>query len=336
MGCENPTSKEDADLIMASGSISALHITTLPPPEIQNEGLDNFPFELKHALRGKLLNQCGINSKFNEITTEEFDLAFNHNYYANEILNLYKSKIDIIKYEPDTKYQNVNPIKIIDGENNTQYYKGGFNDKGQAHGRGIWIKDFNIYVGNFKNDNFNGMGLFINEQGDYYFGEWKNSLYDGFGSLIVGKKLAYRGFFKNGKKEGIGEEKTEEGNYYSGEFYNGEKSGKGEYHFSDGTNYVGNFRNSKYSGFGNIDLGKDEYAIGAFKDGKFDGTMKLGLGEGDTFEGNYAENMKMGEGRYSWKDGTKYKGFWKDDVAIGTAVYTDPTTGNSENMIITS
>ena len=55
MGCENPTSKEDADLIMASGSISALHITTLPPPEIQNEGLDNFPFELKHALRGKLL-----------------------------------------------------------------------------------------------------------------------------------------------------------------------------------------------------------------------------------------------------------------------------------------
>ena len=83
-------------------------------------------------------------------------------------------------------------------------------------------------------------------------------------------------------------------------------------------------------------MGKDEYAIGAFKDGKFDGTMKLGLGEGDTFEGNYAENMKMGEGRYSWKDGTKYKGFWKDDVAIGTAVYTDPTTGNSENMIITS
>ena len=44
----------------------------------------------------------------------------------------------------------------------------------------------------------------------------------------------------------------------------------------------------------------------------------------------------MGEGRYSWKDGTKYKGFWKDDVAIGTAVYTDPTTGNSENIIITS
>ena len=69
MGCENPTSKEDADLIMASGSISALHITTLPPPEIQNEGLDNFPFELKYALRGKLLNQCGINSKFNEITS---------------------------------------------------------------------------------------------------------------------------------------------------------------------------------------------------------------------------------------------------------------------------
>jgi hypothetical protein len=37
--------------------------------------------------------------------------------------------------------------------------------KGLAHGRGIWIKDFNIYIGSFKNDNFNGTGVFINEQG---------------------------------------------------------------------------------------------------------------------------------------------------------------------------
>ena len=37
MGCENPTSKEDADLIMPSGSISALHVTTLSLPEIKKE-----------------------------------------------------------------------------------------------------------------------------------------------------------------------------------------------------------------------------------------------------------------------------------------------------------
>ena len=87
----------------------------------------------------------------------------------------------------------------MDGENNTQYYNFNFssNDKGQVHGWGIWIKDFNIYIGNFKNDNVNGTGVFINEQGDYYLGKWKKFL---MWSLIVVKKLAYRAFFKNGKK----------------------------------------------------------------------------------------------------------------------------------------
>lgn len=336
MGCENPTSKEDVDIIMSSGTISDLHVTKISPPEIQNEGCEEMPSDLKFSLKSKLRIQGGKNSRFTEITTEEFDLAFNHNYFADEIYNLYKPKLDLIKYEPDVAFQNLNPIKVIDGENNTQYYRGGFNAKGQAHGHGIWVKDFNIYVGNFKNDNFEGTGLFINEQGDYYFGQWKNGVYDGYGSLIVGKKLAYRGFFKNGKKEGFGEEKTQEGEYYNGAFYAGEKSGKGEYHFPDGTNYKGYFRNSKYNGFGNMEINKDEYVIGPFKEGKLDGDMKLGLGEGERFEGSYINDMKMGQGRYSWKDGKNYKGFWNQDNAIGTGVYTDPKVGTPENIIISS
>ena len=81
---------------------------------------------------------------------------------------MYAPKIDIIDYEEDVFYKNVNPIKVIDNENLTQYYFGGFNKKGQCHGKGIWVKDFNVYVGNFKNDEFHGTGLFITEQGDYY------------------------------------------------------------------------------------------------------------------------------------------------------------------------
>ena len=334
MGCENPTSKEDVDIIMSSGSISDLHITTIPPPEIQNEGCDSLPSELKFLLRSKLRNQGGRNIKFNEITTEEFDLAFNHNYFANEIYNLYKPKLDLIKYEQDVNYQNLNPIKVIDGENYTQYYKGGFNNKGQAHGKGIWIKDFNIYIGNFKNDNFDGTGLFINEQGDYYFGQWKNGTYDGYGSLIIGKKLAYRGFFKNGKKEGFGEEKSPEGDHYNGAFYDGEKNGKGEYLYNNGTNYQGYFRNSKYSGFGNIQLNNDEYIIGGFKDGKLDGKENIGLGKGIKFEGDFVNDMKSGMGRYTWEDGKSYKGYWKEDNAIGTGIYNEPKMKKEENIFI--
>ena len=336
MGCENQPSQEDLDIITSSGTIGDLKITTVPPPEIENDGCTYITFELSSLLKEKFRKQGAANIKFKEISTEEFDLAFNHNYFANDIYNLYKTKLDLIKYEEDIFFQNVNPIKITDTEKNVQYYQGGFNSKGQAQGRGIWIKDFNIYIGNFKDDEFSGTGLFINEQGDYYFGQWKNGNYDGYGTLVVGKKLAYRGFFKNGKKEGFGEEKSPEGDYYNGAFFEGEKNGKGEYLFSDGTNYQGYFRNSKYSGFGNIDLGNGEYVTGKFKEGKLNGEGNLGLGDGTLFEGNFNDDMKNGEGKYTWKDGKSYVGYWKDDNAFGQGIYFDPKAEKQEENIIIS
>ena len=332
MGCENPTSKEDLDIILTKGTIGDLRITKIPPPEIINEGYDFITPELNILLKKKFRKQ-GIKIKFNEITVEEFDLAFNHNYFANEIYNLYKSKLDLIKYEEDIYYKNINPIKIIDNENNIQYFKGGFNIQGQAHGFGIWIKDFNIYIWNFKNDEFDGTGLFINSQGDYYFGQWKNNNYDGYGSLIVGKKLIYRGFFKKGKKEGFGEEKSLEGDYYNGAFYEGEKNGKGEYLYSDGTNYQGYFRNNKYDGFGNINLGKGENIKGEFKEGKLDGEGNLNFADGTNFKGSFTQDMKTGEGKYTWKNGQSYTGYWKDDNAFGTGIYSGPDK-KEENILI--
>ena len=334
MGCENPPSKEELDLITSRGTINELEVSRIPPPEIDNEGCNYFSPELKLILKSKLRKQGGLNTKFKEISNEEFDLAFNHNYFANDIYNLYKPKLDLIKYEQDVFYKNLNPIKITDNENYNQYFKGNFNKKGQVHGFGIWIKDFNIYIGNFKNDEFSGTGLFINEQGDYYFGQWKNGTYDGYGNLIIGKKLAYRGFFRNGKKEGFGEEKSPEGDYYNGAFFEGEKNGKGDYIYNDGTNYEGYFRNSQYNGFGSINLGQGEYIKGEFKEGKLDGEGNMGLGDGTTFKGNFVQGMKSGEGRYIWKDGKSYVGYWKDDNAFGTATYIDPEKENKESIII--
>ena len=333
MGCENPTSKEDLDIIMTKGTIGDLRVTKIPPPEIINEGYDYITPELNNLLKKKF-RRLGSKIKYNEITTEEFDLAFNHNYFANEIYNLYKPKLDLIKYDEDIFYKNINPIKITDKENNVQYFKGNFNKQGQAQGFGIWIKDFNIYIGNFKNDEFDGTGLFINEQGDYYFGQWKNGNYNGYGSLIVGKKLIYRGFFKNGKKEGFGEEKSLEGDYYNGAFYEGEKNGKGEYLYSDGTNYQGYFRNNQYEGSGNFNLGEGQYVQGRFKEGKLDGEGNLTFGDGSTFKGNFMQDMKSGQGRYTWKDGKSFTGYWKDDNALGTGIYYEPSKKQNENIII--
>ena len=117
MGCENQPSQEDLDIITSSGTIGDLKITTVPPPEIENEGCTYINFELKSLLKEKFRKQGAMNFKFKEISTEEFDLAFNHNYFANEIYNLYKPKLDLIKYDEDIFYKNINPIKITDKEN---------------------------------------------------------------------------------------------------------------------------------------------------------------------------------------------------------------------------
>lgn len=333
MGCKNAQEPLDLDLITASGGIGDLKITKNPPPEVQNPGCQYIPYELDILLRSKLRRLCGLNGKYCEISAEEFDAAINHNYFAYQIIKMYEPKLHLIPYEQDVFYKDINPIKVTDNEGCYQYYKGGFNQKGQCHGKGIWIKDFNIYIGNFKNDEFDGTGLFITEQGDYYFGQWKNSKYDGYGSVIVSKKLVYRGFFKNGKKEGFGEETYPDGDYYDGTFKDGEKNGRGNYIYADGSNYNGYFKNSKFNGYGNLKWGAGDKIKGDFKEGKLDGQGNFSWVDGSKFEGNFIDDKKTGKGTYFWGDGKIYTGYWNGNNACGTGIYHVPNLGK-ESIII--
>ena len=334
MGCQNPAERMDLDLVTSSEGIGELKISKIPPTEFENDEGQLFPSDLNFALKTKLRKTCGVKAKFWEISTEEFDAALNHNFFVNDIIKLYEPKLNIIPYEEDVFFKESNPLKVIDNEGSYQFYKGGFNQKGQCHGKGIWVKDFNVYIGNFKNDEFSGTGLFITEQGDYYFGQWKNSLYDGYGSLVIGKKLVYRGFFKNGKKEGFGEEVHPDGDYYDGAYCNGEKNGRGVYLFSDGSYYSGNFKNSKYNGYGNLKWGGGDKIKGDFKEGKLNGEANFYWVDGSKFDGNFIDDKKTGKGTYFWGDGKFYSGYWNENDACGTGIYHDPKIGGNENIII--
>ena len=41
-------------------------------------------------------------------------------------------------------------IRVLDLDGGSQYYQGGYNSKGECHGKGIWIRDYDIYIGNFR------------------------------------------------------------------------------------------------------------------------------------------------------------------------------------------
>ena len=230
-----------------------------------------------------------------------------------------------IEYEPDVKYRNINAIKVMDPEGGVQYYKGGYNNEGQCHGEGIWIKDNNIYIGNFRNDNFHGIGLFITAEGDYYFGEWENSQCNGYGSLMMDQKLEYQGDFRNSRKEGYGEEKYPDGDIYKGLFYQGEKNGKGQYIFADGSRYDGNFKKSKYNGYGQLSLPGGNTIRGDFKDGKLNGKGDFMWNDGTKFVGQFINDEKNGEGLYVWKNGISFKGSWNGNDPYGKGLLNDPS-----------
>lgn len=50
------------------------------------------------------------------------------------------------------------------------YYLGQWNRSNKREGRGVLIKDGSIYEGFWKNNLENGVGRFINQQGDVYQG----------------------------------------------------------------------------------------------------------------------------------------------------------------------
>ncbi len=50
------------------------------------------------------------------------------------------------------------------------YYLGQWNTRGKKEGRGVLIKDGSIYEGFWKDNLENGVGRFINQQGDVYQG----------------------------------------------------------------------------------------------------------------------------------------------------------------------
>lgn len=329
MGCEYPNNVEDNDLYTKNDEEEQLEI-----PEGEEIQLSSFPKELSNAIKNKFRRKNINSPKFFEISEEEFNSILNRNNYAKEIIKLYSSQLEEIEYDLDVKYTNINPIKVLDPEGGMQYYKGGFNFQGQCQGKGIWIKDYNIYIGNFRKDEFYGTGLFITEQGYHYFGQWKNSQCNGFGSLMMDKKLVFQGNFKNCKKEGYGEERYPDGDMYKGAFYDGEKNGKGAYIFADGSRYDGNFKNSKYSGFGQLNFSGGNSIRGEFKDGKLNGKGDITWADGSKFVGNFIEGLKNGEGTYVWNNGKSFKGNWSDNNICGNGLLKDPNNGTQESIVI--
>lgn len=106
-----------------------------------------------------------------------------------------------------------------------------------------------VYEGEVKDNQPNGLGILKGIDGSKYIGEWLEGVYNGKGTLFLyGDK--YVGDFKNGKYHGKGLLTTNQGNTFDGEWKEGKFHGKLIMKFKSGSKFDGEWKDGKKHGKG--------------------------------------------------------------------------------------
>jgi len=196
---------------------------------------------------------------------------------------------------------------------------------GQKNGQGkLLLPNESEYEGNFKNNEFDGYGVFKSKTYNYWgnFIEGKKNGKGKYEDLI--KDSIYEGEFVDDKKNGYGEEKYNDGIIYKGQFKDGLKEGKGTLILKKNKNetdiYEGEFKEDKICGIGRIIFNnKNEYY------GEWENNEMTGYGmflDGQVrFFGYFEHNMKEGFGALFYEDQSyALLGKWEEDLCEGPSI----------------
>ena len=113
--------------------------------------------------------------------------------------------------------------------------------------------------------NKSGYGKYIWEDGEYYIGEWKNNKWDGKGIYYYASGDVYNGENIDTKRMGFGKYIWKDGESYVGEWKNNLKHGKGiDYDKNGKIIYEGDYVNDQYEGYGKLIEENGDYYIGQF------------------------------------------------------------------------
>ena len=294
-----------------------------------DEEYDAYNRDLKISLIKKI---CSKNDYLvlKPISNEEFNNQLKNKPVFYRIKNQLKAQLHQIEFD-NSFYTNVSAFKVTNvSTGEIQYYKGSFDSSGNCSGEGLWLNNYNIYYGNFRDDVFNGLGVFMNTRGDYYFGQWVNGVPHGYGFIVFNGIKAYEGQFLDGQKCGNGVEQFPGGDTYQGEFANGQREGQGKYKYAGGAMYNGGMKNSKFDGEGTFIWSNGQKYNGGFNNGKMNGHGTFTWKDGSSFSGYYTNNVKQGEGEYKWNNGSMLQGHWINNKPNGNSTYV--TKGFKESL----
>ena len=157
----------------------------------------------------------------------------------------------------------------------------------------------NFFYGNFKNNEPNGLGIFVWKNYKIFIGSLNE------GNLVKGlyrfpDGATYEGGYKDGKRNGQGTFTLPDGSRYVGEFRNGNRNGYGIFYLTDGSIlYDGNWKDNKQNGKGvkfwfnkDIDPNNKIKIVGTFKNDS--------IWNGNIFNSKGKELGSVRKGKY-WK-----------------------------------
>ena len=248
---------------------------------------------------------------------------------SNVIKNFDSKIIEFAEYITEEKLDEIEKSTILKLDENFDKYNFDNNSKNNKYPECftrpalLFKKDKSIYKGSW---NFQwkkeGFGIYFDSNGNKYIGEFKDDKFDGKGRILSVNGDCYDGDFKEGQIEGNGMFISTSGGYnYIGEFKNNKFHGKGKLIFDDNTTYEGAFSKGYMTGEGNLLFRDGSYYKGNFDKNKFNGKGKFYFHDGRKYNGDWKNNNMDGIGKFSWDDDTKYNGEYKNNIREGNGVY---------------
>lgn len=158
-----------------------------------------------------------------------------------------------------------------------------------------------------------------------YLGEWKDNQWEGKGTLEKVDGSRYVGEWVGGRRNGTGTswQRHKDGSLrkiYAGEWRDDKMHGRGTFNYKNSDVYIGEWQADQRAG-----VGVCTYADGSYYEGEWLADMRHGFGvydypSGDHFEGHWVEGKKEGKGVHFYYDAEKkthtkrYDGEWVDGI----------------------
>lgn len=193
------------------------------------------------------------------------------------------------------------------------------------------VTDEVLFIGEILEDKPNGLGYYMDVQGNYYERYFYCGKFHGEGRLFTYKGQIVFGNWSEGDCN-YGIIQSLGSKTYEGEIENLEPHGQGQEE-NDDYIYKGSFYRNKKHGKGKLTWRNGNWYEGDFVMGRIEGKGKQHLADYE-YEEDFTGNKMDGFGVQTWKDGSHYEGMMKNGLRNGQGIYTNNTktyNGNWKN-----